>query len=95
MKAYRLWVCKDETQFSQEVIDYLWDIDEDYTRKKDYIKRAKYLTDKANKKFGTNYTWEQLFGSPDDFDDGYRYCKKHNIFFWKDEGCECCNEEKW
>ena len=93
MNAYRLWTIKDEYKTKEEVIDYLYDIDEFYTSKKEYIKNAKYYTKKVNEIFWTNYTWQHLFGDPEE-NDGYRYCKKHDNYYFADECCELCKEEE-
>lgn len=87
MKAYRLW--SDKTI---DICENTWlvDIDEDYFSKKEYIENAKYYTDKANKEFGTKYTWQELFGEPEDI--GWRYCKKHDCFYWEDDGCPECED---
>ena len=84
MIAYRL-----ESNKELEIVNnsWLYDIDEDFTNKKEYISAAKKLTRMANKEFNTNYSWVELFGEP--FDCGYRYCKKCDFFYWSDEGCEC------
>lgn len=84
MKAYRL-----ESNKELEIVNnsWLYDIDEDFTSKKEYIAKAKKLTDKANKEFNTNFTYKQLFGDP--IDNGYRYCKRCGTYHWSSEECEC------
>ena len=66
---------------------WLYDVDEDFTSKKAYIAAAIKLTDKANKEFKTNYTYNELFGEPVDI--GWRYCSKCNEYYWADDGCYC------
>ena len=85
MKAYRLEANKD-----LEIVNnsWLYDIDEDFTSKKAYIARAKKLTAKANKEFGTNYSYNELFGEPSS--NGYCYCAKCGYYYWAGECCECC-----
>jgi len=84
MKAYRL-----EANKELEIVNnsWLYDIDEDFTSKKEYIARAKKLTELANKQFKTNYTYYELFGDPVDV--GYRYCSRCGCFYWSSEECEC------
>ena len=94
--AYRLWTNKDESEYvdngltleqAEEVINYLWDVDEDYFNKADYIKKAKYYQAKVKKELGIDISWEHLFGRPVDI--GWRYCSKCDTSFWADDGCEC------
>ena len=68
---------------------FLYDIDEDFTTKKGYIKKAIEYTKSFNEDFKTNYTYKDLFGTPEDI--GYRYCSKCDCFFWNDEDC-CCED---
>ena len=84
MKAYRL-----ESNKELEIVNnsWLYDVEEDFTNKDKYIARAKKLTEKANKEFGTNYSYEELFGKPTDI--GWRYCKKCGAFYWGDDWCDC------
>lgn len=85
MKAYRL-----EANKELEIVNnsWLYDVDEDFTSKKAYIARAKQLTTRANKHFGTNYTYNELFGEPNS--NGYCYCTKCGCYYWVGECCECC-----
>lgn len=82
--AYRLWA--DKTVDGVEN-SFLFDVDEDYTTKKEYIKAAKQYTQEFNNKYGTNYDWVDLFGNPIDI--GYRYCSKCDTYFWEGDPCEC------
>lgn len=84
MIAYRL-----ESNKELEIVNnsWLYDVDEDFISKKEYIAAAKKLTGKANKEFNTNYSWVELFGEPSNC--GYRYCKKCGTFYWNSEECEC------
>lgn len=82
--AYRL-----EANKELEIVEnsWLYDVDEDCLSKREYVKEAKRLTEKANKEFKTNYTYQELFGDPEDI--GWRYCDKCGEFYWKDDGCYC------
>lgn len=84
MRAYRL-----ESNKELEIVNnsWLYDIDEDFTSQKEYIARAKKLTEKANKEFGTDYHFMDLFGQP--ISAGYRYCSKCGCYYWLGESCEC------
>lgn len=84
MVVYRL-----ESNKELDIVNnsWLYDVDLDCITKKEYIAKAKKLTDKANQEFGTNYTYEELFGKP--VDSGWRYCKKCGMHYWLDDGCEC------
>lgn len=84
MKAYLLSANKE-----LEIVNnsWLYDVEEDFTSKKDYIAVAKKMTEKANKQFGTNFTYKELFGDP--VDNGYRYCKRCGSYYWADDHCEC------
>lgn len=82
--AYRLEADKD-----LEIVNnsWLYDIDEDFTSKAAYIKRAKKLTDRANKEFNTNFTYKELFGEPLDL--GWRYCSQCGECYWFNDIHEC------
>lgn len=82
--AYRLWADK-----SIELVENskIYEVDEDYLKKSDYIKAAQEYTKEFNQEMGVNYTWQELFGLPEDI--GYRYCSKCDCFFWEGDGCEC------
>lgn len=84
MIAYRL---QPHIDLCEEVYEYLYDVDEDFTSKKEYIREAKRLTNIVNKNFNANYHWKEVFIEPTDI--GWRYCKKCEEFYWLDEGC-CC-----
>ena len=66
---------------------WLYDVAEDYFTKAAYIKRARKLTERANKEYKANYAWQELFGEPKDI--GWRYCTDCDEFYWKDDGCSC------
>ena len=96
--AYRLWSIKEEQHYvdagftlieAQQIINLADDMDEDYTRKTDYIKAAKSYTTwiNGNANLSKPLTWELLFGEPEDI--GYRYCSKCGSYFWEDEECDC------
>lgn len=91
MIAYRLEpvreLPKNVNNSQEKVLDYLYDIDEDFTSKKIYIERAKAITAFVNKKFKTTYIWGDLFEKP--VDTGWRYCKRCDSVYWKDDNCEC------
>lgn len=82
--AYRL-----EANKELEIVEnsWLYDVDEDFLSKREYVKEAKRLTEKANKEFGTNYTYQELFGDPIDI--GWRYCTECGEYYWGDDGCYC------
>ena len=84
MIAYRLESIKELKIVNNS---WLYDIDEDFTSKKAYIERAEQLTRKVNKEFNTNYTYQKLFGEPEDI--GWRYCKRCDTYYWKDDCCDC------
>lgn len=73
--------------FNIEQTNYLWDIDEDYTVKREYIKAAKKLTADFNKKFNYSFAYQDLFVEPKDI--GYRYCTACGETFWIDDGHDC------
>ena len=92
-KCYRLISEKgfmEEQGCSTEQINSLWDVDEDYTTKRDYIKSAKRYTEEFNKKFDTSFKYQELFGEPEDI--GYRYCTLCEETFWADDGEHECEE---
>lgn len=82
--AYRL-----ESNKELDIVNnsWLYDIDEDFTSKKAYIARAKKLTEKANKEFNTNFTYNELFGEPVDI--GWRYCSRCGECYWFNDDHEC------
>lgn len=84
MIAYRL-----ETNKELEIVNKTWlyDVDESFRSKQEYIASAKEITEIANMEFKTNYTWQELFGEPKDI--GWRYCKRCGEYYWSDEGCSC------
>lgn len=95
--AYRLWIVKNESTytgagFSLEeavaIINMGYDIDEDFTSKKDYIDVAKsyaqHITDTLM--LSHPLDWRVAFGIPASY--GYRYCSKCDTFYW--DGDECC-----
>lgn len=69
-----------EAGFNIEQTDYLWDVDEDYTTKREFIKAAKRYTEEFNKEFNTSFTYQELFGEPEDI--GYRLCTLCGATFW-------------
>lgn len=82
-KCYRLMSDKgfmEERGCSVDQINALWDVDEDFTSKKEYIKAAKEYTAAFNKKFNTSFTYKDLFGEPEDI--GYRLCTNCGETFW-------------
>ena len=84
-RLYRLWADKSIEGVD---CDELWDVDEDYTTKKDYIKAAKAYTDGFNKRHSTTYTYQEIFGEPEEI--GYRLCTDCGETFWvDDEEHEC------
>lgn len=90
-KCYRLISDKgfmEEQGFSVEQIDELWDVDEDYTTKKEYIKSAQKYTADFNRKFNTEVTYQELFGAPIDI--GYRLCTNCGETFWIDDAEHEC-----
>lgn len=100
-KAYRLWAIKDTDWYTddgytegeaEDIINYAYDIDEDYKTKKDYIKAAKKYAEQITKKLGYEklIDWVTLFGNP--VDSGYRYCSRCDCYFWLEDGCECEEE---
>lgn len=84
MRAYRLLADKNLDIVNES---FLYDVDDDFTSKQDYIKQAKDYTKRINKEYGTNYTYEKIFGEPKY--EGWCYCKRCGEFYWEDEGCEC------
>lgn len=84
MVAYRL---EPKNGLTEEISEYLYDIDEDYTSKAKYITRAEKLTAQVNTKFQTNYFWNDLFETPRDI--GWRYCKKCGSSYWRNDCCDC------
>lgn len=87
-KAYRLWVNIDIDKLPNEQQDALYDIDEDFRTKKEWLQTANEMTKNFNKKFNTSYTRQELFGEPDDIYN-YRYCTICGEFFWADQEHEC------
>lgn len=85
-KAYVLEVVKDGSVID-EVVDYLYDIDHQYTDKALTTKWAKMITYKVNRLFRTNYSYQDLFGEV--VYQGRRYCSKCDSFFWSDDICDC------
>ena len=84
MIAYRLLPYYN---LPENVYDYLYDVDEDFTSKIKYVERAEKITSKVNARFNTSYSWNELFPKPTDI--GWRYCKKCGEYYWCDDGC-CC-----
>lgn len=84
MKLYRL-----ESNKELEVVNNTWlyDIDLDFTNKKDYIIKAKKLTKKINLELGTNYSYVELFGEP--VYTGWCYCTKCHTTYWQGDSCYC------
>lgn len=76
-KAYRL-----ESDKELDIVNnsWLYDIDEDFLIKQDYITRAETLTARINKEFNTNYKWYELFGKPKFI--GWCYDKDTKQFDW-------------
>jgi len=94
--AYRLWTNKFEDDYKNlgftdtettRIINFLYDVDEDYTSKKEYLKAAQNYAKELKKETGLSVGIETLFGMP--VSDGYRYCSKCQQFFWEDEDCGC------
>ena len=96
--AYRLWVIKEEENYikagytkeeAQAIIDFLYEEDEDFTSKAEYIRTAKYYCKECTEylKLTKPLDWKIAFGMPDDI--GYRYCSKCEEFFWDGEPCGC------
>lgn len=83
--AYRLWA--DKTLREVNMSRVLFEVDEDYLSKSAYIEAAKKYTQQLNDEFDTDYTYEDIFGEPEDI--GWRYCTKCDTFFWDGEDCEC------
>lgn len=84
MIAYRL---QPHDNLCEEVHEYLYDIDEDFTSKTKYIKRAKKIAAKVNARFNTNYSWNELFPEPKYI--GWNYCKRCDTYYWSDSICGC------
>ena len=83
-KCYLLRSDKSVTEeLGREVDNYLWDVDEDYTTKREYIKAAKAYTKEVNEKFNLSCTWQELFGEPEET--SYRYCTCCGNTFWADD----------
>lgn len=82
--AYCLFSYED---LPNDVLDYIGDIEKDFTNKKDYFNYAKYLTNLVNKNFSSNYKWYDLFPFP--YDVGRRYCTYCKCYFWFNSDCEC------
>jgi hypothetical protein len=85
MKAYR--VITDKTITNKKVLDYLWDVEEDFTNKERAIAYAKKWTEKTNVMFLTDYNYIDLFGEIKY--EGWCYCKRCDSYYWSDESC-CC-----
>ena len=75
------------------IINEGYEIDEDFTRKTDYIKTAKAYAKHITEYLGLNQPldWELLFGYPVDI--GWRYCSKCDTHYWDDDGCECEDDD--
>lgn len=98
--AYRLLTKKEESNYvdagyteqeANNIIDFLYDVDEDYTSKKDYVKWAKYYADRVKEKLNIDIDWKLIFDDVTDpnFYSDYRYCSKCGEFFWAGEDCGC------
>ena len=86
-KCYRLLADKAiAEELGVKVLDAVYDIDEDYTSKREYIKAAKAYTAKVNEEFGLNCTWQELFGEPEAW---WRYCTICGESFPADEDHDC------
>ena len=89
--CYRLWTDKyfldKEFSDNSKMYDYLWDIDEDYDTKKDYIKAGEFYVNNFNKEFNTNYTYIDFFGEPRDI--GWVRCGNCGQTHWADTECDC------
>ena len=96
-KCYRLMADKAVAEelgraakYDLEGRDYVDDIDEDYTTKREYIKAAKAYTSKINERYGLSCTWQELFGEPEDI--GYRLCTVCGEPFWIDDVPPDCDD---
>lgn len=89
-KCYRLIADKgfaEDVGCTLEQMNYLWDIDDNFTTKKEYLKVAKDYTSDFNQKFNTSFIYQELFGEPKDI--GYRYCTECGETFWNDDEHDC------
>lgn len=98
--AYRLLTIKDEDNYinagyteqeAKDIIELLYDVDDDYKNKKDYIKDAKYYADYVKTKLNIDIDWKLIFDDITDpkYVSEYRYCPKCGEFFWAGEDCGC------
>lgn len=58
-----------ENKLTTEQFNYIWDDDSRHYKKERAIERAKKWTRTFNKKFGTNYEWEDLYDIEEDYFD--------------------------
>ena len=78
---------------AERIIDYAYEIDEDFRTKKDYIKAAKTEAEHVSKQLllSKPLDWKVLFDdvTADDYYSDYRYCSKCDTYFWFGEDCDC------
>lgn len=86
-KCYRLWAIKGD-DLTQEQLEFVYDIDEDYYTKSSWLSSAKHYTNLFNLKFGTNHRYQDLFGEPNDTK-GWCYCTECGESFWESTEHEC------
>ena len=100
--AYRLQTIKYEHNYikagytkeeAEKIIDYAYEIDEDFRTKRDYITTAKSEAEHITKilKLKKPLDWKVAFDDitdPNYYSD-YRYCSKCSAYFWSGEDCDC------
>lgn len=87
-KCYRLLADKSILDnLPRRLSNFLWELDEDFFTKAQWLKRAKEIVSKVNLEAEQEYTVEQLFGECNF--EGWCYCTNCEEYFWTDDGHDC------
>ena len=96
MKAYNLLGIKDEEHYikngftqeqAEDIVREIWDDDEVFTSKREYIANARLFSKQVSKKLGYRVDWRILYGEPQY--EGLEYCHKCGEFYWSDDYHDC------
>ena len=100
--AYRLLLNKYDPDYIQAgytpeeakaIIDYGYDIDEDFKSKKDYTMMAKIYATQITKVLNLSkpLNWKVAFDDVTEkgYESDYCYCPKCDTYFWFGEECDC------
>ena len=87
-KCYRLLADKSVTDhLPRRWANILWDLDEDFFTKAQWLKRAKEIIKELNQETDRKYTVEEIFGECSF--EGWSYCTECDEYFWAEDGHEC------